>query len=137
MLRQDVEFQWETEEKKSMAILKEAVCPAPALKTLDVSDGAGQIVVGVDSSLEGWRVILQQEDENMDWHPCCCESGLWQKAEKRYDAGNRECCGLMKALEKFRHYVYGVRFVVETDANTLVHKLNLPANDLPGAIVTC
>jgi hypothetical protein len=42
----------------------------------------------------------------------------------------------MKALKKFRNYVYGVRFLVETDANTLVHQLNLPANDLPGALVT-
>jgi len=36
----------------------------------------------------------------------------------------------------FHNYVYGVRFLVETDANTLVHQLNLPANDLPGALVT-
>ena len=35
-----------------MAILKEAPSNAPALKTLDVSDGAGQLVVGVDASLE-------------------------------------------------------------------------------------
>jgi len=46
----DIEFQWETEEKKAMAIMKEALCNAPALKTFDISDGAGQIVVGVDTS---------------------------------------------------------------------------------------
>jgi len=43
----------------------------------------------------------------------------------------------MKALKKFRNYVYGVRFLVETFTNILVHQLNLPANDLPGAQVTC
>jgi integrase len=42
----------------------------------------------------------------------------------------------MKAVKKFRNYVYGVRLLVETDGNTLVHQLNLPANDLPGALVT-
>jgi hypothetical protein len=42
----------------------------------------------------------------------------------------------MKARKKFRNYIYGVRFLVETDANTLVHQQNLPANDLPGALVT-
>jgi hypothetical protein len=136
ILRKDVEFQWETEEKKAMAILKEALCNAPALNTLEVSDGAGQIVVGVNASLEWWGAILQQEDKNKDWHPCRYESGLWNNAEKRYDAGKRECRGLMKALKKFCNYVYGVRFLVETDANTLVHQLNLPANDLPGALVT-
>jgi len=119
-----------------MAILKEALCNAPALKTLDVSDGAGQILVGFDTSLEGWVAILQQEDENNDRHLSRYESGLWNKAEKRYDAAKRECRRLMKALKKFRNYVYGVRFLVETDANTLVHQLNLPTNDLPGALAT-
>ena len=70
MLWKDAEFQWETEEMKAMAILKEAHCNAPALKTLYVSDSTGQIVMGVDPSLEGWGAILQQEDANKDWHPC-------------------------------------------------------------------
>jgi len=136
ILRKDVEFQRETEEMKAMAMLKEALCNAPVSKTLDVSDGAGQIVMGVDASSEGWGAILQQEDKNRDRHRCHYERELWNKAEKRYDAGKRECRGLMKALKMFHNYVYGVRFLVETDANTLVHQLNLPANDLPGALVT-
>jgi hypothetical protein len=136
ILRKDFEFQWETNEKKAMAMWKEALCNAPALKTLDVSDGAGQIVVGVDASFKGCRVILQQEDENKDRHPCRYESGLWNNAETRYDMGKRECRELMKAHKKFRNYVYGVRFLVETDGNTLVHQRNLPANALPGALVT-
>jgi len=42
----------------------------------------------------------------------------------------------MKAFKKFRNYVNGVRFLMETAANTLAHQLNLPSNDLPGALVT-
>jgi len=42
----------------------------------------------------------------------------------------------MKSQKNFHNYVYGVRFLVETDANTLVHQPNLPANDPPGARVT-
>jgi len=118
ILRKDFEFQWETEEKNAMAILKEALCNAPALKTLDVSDGAGQIVVGVDVSLEGLGAILQQEDENKVRPPCRYESRLWNKAEEGYDEGKRECHGLTKEVQKFRNYVYRVRFPVEKDANT-------------------
>jgi len=47
-----------------------------------------------------------------------------------------ECREQKQALKKFHNYVYGVRFLIETDANTLVHQLHLPANDLPGAQVT-
>ena len=102
----------------------------------DVSDGAGQIVIGVDARLAGWGVILQQEDEQLDLHPCRYESRLGNISEKRYEVGKRGCHGLIKALRKFRNYVYQVRFLVETDANTLVHQLNLPANDLAGTVVT-
>jgi hypothetical protein len=53
-----------------MAIVKEALRNVVDLKMLDISDGTGQIIIGVDASLEGWGAILQQEDENKDWHPC-------------------------------------------------------------------
>jgi hypothetical protein len=52
-----------------MAMLKKALCNAPALKTKGICDGSLQIVVGVDVSLEGWGAILQQEDKNRDPHP--------------------------------------------------------------------
>jgi len=98
ILQKDVELQWETEEKKPMAILKKALCNASALKRLDVNDGAGQILVGVDASLEGWGAILQQEDKNKDRHPCHYESGLWNNAKKRYDVRKRKYHGLKKGL---------------------------------------
>jgi hypothetical protein len=85
---------------------------------LDVRDVAGQIITRVDASEVGWGEILQQEDENKDWHPCHYESGLWMSAEKRYDNGKRECGELMKAPKWFHNYVYGVRFLMETDVNT-------------------
>jgi hypothetical protein len=121
----------------SMAIFEEALYNAPTLKSLDVSDGIGNIVAGLDASLQRWGAILQQEDKHKDRHPYCNESALRIKAQKKYDAGKRERCGLMKELKKFLNYVYGVRFLLETDANTLVHQLNLSANDLPGAQVSC
>jgi hypothetical protein len=73
----------------------------------------------------------------MDRHACRYERGLWNKAAKRYDLRKCDCCALMMTFKKFRYYEYGVRFLVETDANRLVHQLNLPANDLQGALVTC
>jgi len=136
ILWKDVEFHGETEEKHAMGLLKEALCYGAALKTLDVSNCAGQIVVGVNCSIEWWGVIFQQEDRNEDRHPCRYECGLWNTAGKRYDTGKRECRGVMQALKKVCNSVYGVRFFVETDANAFVHRLNLPGNNLPGALVT-
>ena len=56
-------------------------------------------------------------------------------AERQYDGGKLQCRGLLKALKKLRYYLYGVQFLVEIDAKTLVHQLNQPASDLPGSVV--
>ena len=42
----------------------------------------------------------------------------------------------MKALKKFKSWLYGITFIVETDALTLAAQLNRSATDLPGALVT-
>jgi hypothetical protein len=92
-------------------------------------------VLGVDASKLGFGAVLQQEDERGSRHPSRYESGLWTAAETRYDAVKLECRGLLRPLKEFRHYVYGVHFLVEIDAKTLVHQLNQPMTDLPGAVV--
>ena len=43
---------------------------------------------------------------------------------------------MLKALKKVRSWLYGVKFILETDANVLVAQLNQSASDLPGALVT-
>jgi len=35
-------------------------------------------------------------------HPMRYESGLWNPTEGKYDAGKRECRGLLKALKKVK-----------------------------------
>lgn len=53
-------------------------------------------------------------------HPSRYESGIWSHAERNYDATKRECRGVFKAQKKVRYWLYGVRFILETDANVLV-----------------
>ncbi|KAK1913548.1 hypothetical protein P3342_005485 [Pyrenophora teres f. teres] len=57
-------------------------------------------------------------------------------SERNWDSGKHECKALLLTLKKFRSYLYGVRFTVETDAKTLVAQLQRSATDLPGALVT-
>lgn len=138
LLKKDVEWQWDPEvHQPAMDALKAAITSAPALKTVDYSS-SGRIIVSTDASATGWGAVLQQEEEEKSKvrHPCRYESGVWRGAEIRYDAGKRECRAILKAFRKLRVYLYGVRFVLETDARTLVHQLNLPGSDLPGAAVT-
>jgi len=119
-----------------MEILKRALTLPPTLVTLDFSPSAGKIIVNVDASKVGWGGILQQEMDDNRVRPARYESGVWNDAERKYDSLKLECRGLLKALKKFRFWVHGRFFQVETDANTLVWLLNQPPNDLQNAMLT-
>ena len=136
LFRTGVVFVWGLEQVEAMHLLKVALTTAPALIQLDYSDGAGLIILMIDASKNGWGAVLMQLDREGKRHPCRYESGIWSKQERKYDAGKLECRGLLHALKKNRTHLYGVRFVVETDANTLVAQLNRAASDLPGALMT-
>lgn len=142
--KKGVEFEWGDEQQKAMDTLKGALTSAPLLKPIDYKS-KGRIILSVDASRTGWGAILQQEEESSGEdatlkgkrkrHPARYEGGCWAGSELNYDAGKLECRGLMKALKKFREYLYGTKFLVEIDARTLVYQLNLPASDLPGSVV--
>ena len=137
LFRREVPFVWGKEQQAAMETLKLALTTAPALRSIDYRKDAGEIILAVDASLQGWGGVLQQLDITTNKrHPSRYESGAWTAQEARYDAGKRECRGVLKALKKFRFWLYGVHFVIEVDANTLVAQLNQSATDLPGALVT-
>ena len=69
-------------------------------------------------------------------HPSRYESGIWSSAKKKYDATKQKCREVLKALKKVKYWLYGVRFVLETDARVLVAQLNQSGTDVPGALVT-
>ena len=48
-----------------------------------------------------------------------------------------ECQSLFCLTAKFGYYLYGVQFLIKIDARMLVHQLDQPTLDLPGAIVGC
>ena len=56
--------------------------------------------------------------------------------EQNWDSGKHECKALLLALKKFRPYIYGVHFTVQTDAKTLIDQINQSATDLLGALIT-
>lgn len=135
LFRKNVVFIWGIEQQKAMDLLKVALTTAPALVSLDYTKEASLIILTADSSLTGWGAVLMQEINNKR-HPSRYESGTWSPAKQKYDATKRECRGVLKAFKKFQHYLYGVHFVLETDASVLVAQLNRFEVDLPGALIT-
>ena len=119
LLKKNTPFIWGKEQIEAMDLLKLALTTSPTLVSLDYSEEVGEIILAVDASLEGWGRVLMQLVQGKR-HPSRYESGIWSSAEKKYDATKRKCRGVLKALKKFRYWLYRVRFVLETDANVLV-----------------
>lgn len=135
LFKKNVSFVREKEQVEAMNLLKLVLTSLPALVSLDYSKDAGEIILAIDASLEGWRgVLMQLLQEKI--HLSRYKSGIWSRAEKRYDATNLKYRGVLKALKKVRYWLYGVRFVLETDARVLVAQLNRSNIDLPRALVT-
>jgi hypothetical protein len=136
LLRKNAPFEWVSAQEQAMESLKTALCSAPALVSITYSEPLQPIIVAVDGSKKGWGAVLMQLDLNNRRHPVRYESGVWSKSERNWDSGKHECKALLLTLKKFRSYLYGVQFTVETDAKTLVAQLQRSATDLPGALVT-
>ncbi len=83
-----------------MDTLKVALTSVLALVRIIYLNGAGEIILAVDTSLVGWSAILMQLDALKRRHPSWYESRIWNKAEQNYDAMKRECRGVLKALRK-------------------------------------
>ena len=137
LFRKNQPFVWGIAQDKAMGKLKEILTSAPALSSIDYADHSRDIILAVDASGEGWgSCLMQMATDGIRRHIIRFDSGLWNDSEKKYDAGKRECRGLLKALKKCKHLLIGARFVVELDAKTLVAQLNRSAADLPGALVS-
>src|SRR5271169_2450165 len=137
LFRKGMRFEWGQEQQLVMDELKRRITEAPTLISLDFSPSAQPIVLHTDASTSvGWGAILSQIQSDGAVRPSRFESGIWNDIERKYDAVKLECRGLLKALKKFRFWLFGRHFIVETDAQTLVWLLNQPPNDLPNAMIT-
>ena len=76
LMKKDQDFEWQNNQPGAINSLKKSLTEAPALNAVDY-ESSGQIVLSVDSSLQGWGAILQQEevDTNMR-HPARYEFGI-------------------------------------------------------------
>ena len=136
LTKKGMPWEWKDEQEEAMNNLKRALTSPPALCRISYAKGAGEIVIGVDASLEGWGGTMGQKDENGALRVARFESGVWNKAERNYDATKRETRAVLKVFRKLRFYIYGVHFILETDAKVLVAQMERTATDLPGSLVT-
>ena len=96
---------------------------APVLK---LPDPNREFTVTTNASEVSVGAILQQ-DFGEGLQPICYESRKLMPAETRYGAYQRELIGIVWSIGKWRHYLAGRHFTIQTDHDSLKHLQSQPA----------
>jgi len=77
-----------------------------------------------DASTTALAVILMQRQHSGTWAPVAYFSQITNEAEKKYHSFELEMLAVLRAIERFHIYFYGLDFTVITDCHALVFAIN-------------
>ncbi|XP_063601511.1 uncharacterized protein LOC134777606 [Penaeus indicus] len=102
-------------------LLKDKLINAPILTLPDYNK---QFFLRTDASDTGLGAILLQE-MNGELMPVAYASRALLDRETRYAVIERECLAIVWGIEKFKSYLYGKEFILQTDQQPLTYLLNM------------
>ena len=118
LTKDDVKFVFEKKHEKAFEMLKEALVSPPVLAFPDFEK---PFIISTDASGIGVGCVLKQLDENKRERVIAYASRVLRPEEQRYSTFKREFLGLRYATIIFRPYLYGAKFTVFTDHQSLQH----------------
>ena len=114
---------WGEKEDATFTNLKLAMITALVLQLPDFDR---EFTVTTDASEVSVGAILQQ-DFGRGLQSLCYDSRKLNPTECRYSAYERELLGIVWAIGKWRHYLAGSHFTIQTDHDSLKNLPNQPA----------
>ena len=90
---------------------------------LRLPDPEKTFVLKTDASDYGIGAVLMQEHEGKLF-PICYSSKKLSDAERNYSTIEKECLAVVWGIKRFHMYLYGVRFVLQTDHEPLKYTSN-------------
>lgn len=108
---------WEEAQEKAFCTLQTALLQKPILK---LPDHQRQFVLRTDASAIGLGAVLLQEYEGK-LHPVGFASKKLTAAEGRYSTLQKECLAIVWGITKFRLFLAGKLFVLQTDHKPLAY----------------
>lgn len=82
------------------------------------------IELHTDASAIAVAGILLQKQNSGQWTPVAFFSQSTNKAEAKYHSFELEMLAIIKSIERFHIYLYGIEFTVVTDCNALVFAID-------------
>ncbi|XP_030204757.1 uncharacterized protein K02A2.6-like [Gadus morhua] len=117
---------WGVDQAAAFRVLKEALISPPVLAMYDTSRDTK---VSADASSYGLGGVLLQKWDS-EWRPVAYASRSLSPTEQRYAQVEKEALGLTWACERFRDFLLGKHFCLETDHKPLLSLLGAQALDL-------
>lgn len=114
-------FKWTDEAETSFNAIKQALCTAPILAMPDFSK---QFSLHTDASDVGVGGVLVQ-GEGEEERVIAFMSHKLTSAQRKYTTTERECLAVLMAIDHFRPYIEGSKFIVITDHSSLIWLQNL------------
>jgi hypothetical protein len=112
LLAKDAEFIWLQIQSDAFRQLKQNLVSAPILMHPNF---AKPFLVQCDASYIAIGAVLSQKDDRNREHPISFFNKKLTKAEKRWSIHELEFYSVLQALKKWRAYLIGTPFTVETD----------------------
>ena len=111
------DIEWGDAQEKAFQTLKTRITKYPILR---LPNFQRKFVVQTDASEYGIGAVLCQEYDDGKF-PVAFASRKLNKAERNYSVIEKECLGIVWAIEKFHRYLYGTNFDLETDHQPLAY----------------
>ncbi len=117
LLKKETKFYWTSEHQNSFETLKLKISQKP---TLILPHLNLPFIVQTDSSGFAIGASLNQDIGN-GLQPIAFLSKKLLPAETRYPTHEMELLAIIISLKEWRHYLYGKKFIVQTDHKSIIH----------------
>lgn len=115
LTKKGTRFMWSERCEKAFQTLKDYLISEPVVQLPNFEK---PFIIRTDASEDAMGAVLQQEI-NGKRHVVCYASQKFNQTQRKYPTIDKEATALMWALEKFRHYLLGGEFKIETDHRPL------------------
>ena len=116
LLQKGAIYRWNDNCQKAFDILKEKIKTAPLLVYPDFNR---TFILQTDASLIGLGAVLCQLDDEGNERVIAYASRTISKHERNYTTTELECLAIVWATKVFKNYLYGRKFIVQTDHQAL------------------
>ena len=116
LIKKDAPWRWDPEHEQAYSALKQEICSAVSLNYFDPNL---ETKVQVDASMKGLGAALIQLDTSGKERVIAFASKALTPTETRYANIEREMLAVVFGAERFHTYLYGCKFLVESDHKPL------------------